>query len=116
MAKAKRSDKKEKKQSYSREVVIGVIAIILVILALALLAWLMMAGAGKRGVPRKYSLLQQSSLESPRTCTCSPAIWEASPSRRAKPPKRTLSFPFDRGTGVSFLITWGLTRLKISLS
>jgi hypothetical protein len=102
MAKAKRSDTKEKKRSYSREVVIGVIGIIVVLLVIALFVWLMMPGAGKRGVPRKSRLLQQSSLESPRICICSSAIWEASPSRRIKPPKGTLSFPFDRGSSVSF--------------
>jgi hypothetical protein len=102
MVKAKRSDTKEKKRSYSREVVIGVIGIIVVLLVIALLVWLMMPGAGK-GVPRKSRLWQQSSLESPRICICSSAIWEASPSRRIKPPKGTVSFPFDLGTGVSFL-------------
>ena len=102
-AKAKRPDTKEKKRSYSREVVIGVIGIIVVLLVIVLLVWLMMPGAGKRGVPSKSRLLQQSSLETPRICICSPAISEASPSRRIQPLKGTLSFPFDRGTGVSFL-------------
>jgi hypothetical protein len=103
MAKAKKSDTKEKKRSYSREVVIGVIGIIVVLLVLALLVWLMMPGAGKRGVPRKSRLWQQSSLESPRICIRSPAIWEASLSGHIPPLKGMLGFPFDRGSGVSFL-------------